>query len=117
MRGHESIINMRLCGKKPRIVFLNDYPCKTDWFEHGDHATVEISHTDRPEWLDLRFLIGLRVGVAGSDEKRLKQLFDACKKAGAESVAACVVHKSVDNFYKVPVYSAGWAEIWHREVT
>ena len=43
-------------------------------------------------------------------------LFEACKKAGAETVAASVVYKSVDNFYKVPVYSSGWTEIWHRGV-
>jgi hypothetical protein len=115
MNGHQTIIQMRIAGKKPSIVFLNDYPCKTDWFETGDHATVEISPSDVPEWADMRFLVGLMVAVAGHDEKRLKRLFEACKKAGAVTVAACVVDKSVGKLFKTATYSPGWSEIWHKE--
>ena len=66
MNGHEKIIAMRQAGKAPKIVFLNDYPCNTDWFENGDHATVFISQLDDPKTLDLRFLVGLTVSATGS---------------------------------------------------
>lgn len=113
MNGAQGVIQMRMGGKKPSIVFLNDYPCQTNWFETGDHATVEIGPKDQPEWLDLRFLVGLRVAVAGTDEKRLKRVFEACKKAGAKTVAACVVDKSVGNLYGTLSYKPGWCEVWH----
>jgi DNA (cytosine-5)-methyltransferase 1 len=36
MKGHNTIIASRLCRNKPPFVFVNDYPCKTDWFETGE---------------------------------------------------------------------------------
>ena len=44
MRGHHELIEMRRNRKAPRMVFLNDYPCETDWFENpGDAVTICIS--------------------------------------------------------------------------
>lgn len=108
MRGHEPIITLRQAGKKPVIVFLNDYPCATDWPRFGDHATVDVS-ADQPEWLDLRFLIGLRVSITGASEKRAKRLAEACKRAGAQTVAACVAsHVGGGRF------EPGWCDVWHK---
>lgn len=109
MRGHEGIIAMRKAGKKPGIVFLNDYPCSTEWMNARDHATVDVSG-DQPEWLDLRFLIGLRVSITGATEKRAKRLMDACKRAGAVTVAAGAPVPKDGYFAESP-----WSEIWHKE--
>ena len=89
MRGHEAIIRMRKeQGKKPPFVFINDYPCQTDWFEDGaGHARISV-HGDKLENLDLRFLVGLSVSVSAASEKRAKALFEACKQAGAAQVLA-----------------------------
>lgn len=89
MRGHEAIIRMRKeYGKKPPFVFINDYPCQTDWFEEGiGYARISI-HGDKLESLDLRFLVGLSVSVTASSEKRSKALFEACKSVGVAQVVA-----------------------------
>jgi hypothetical protein len=115
MKGHLSIIEMRKAGEKPGFIFINDYPCRTDWEKYGECPTVEISPKDEPQWIDLRFLVGAKVAVAGHDEKRLKRLFEACKKSGAVTVAACVVDKSVGNLYGLASYKPGWSEIWHKD--
>ena len=108
MKGHEPIISLRQSGKKPAIVFLNDFPCDTDWPRFGDHATVDVS-ADQPEWLDLRFLVGLRVSITGTSEKRAKRFMEACKAAGAITVGAGVsAHVSGGR------YEPGWSEIWHK---
>jgi hypothetical protein len=115
MRGHEGIIRMRKEGRKPGMVFLNDQPCHTDWEQFGSYPNIEISPTEQPEWLDLRFLVGLRVSVTGSTEKRAKRLSEACKKAGAITVAACHVEKTLGKDYGTQLFSTGWTEIWHKE--
>ena len=106
MKGHEHIIASRIAGQKPPFVFINDYPCKTDWFEFAEHATV-CTHGDTIETLDMRFVVGLAVSVSATEEKRAKALSDACKQHGAHVVAACHVVYGVH-----PEKQTGWTEIW-----
>lgn len=109
MKGHQPIIEMRLNRKAPRIVFLNDYPCKTDWFENpGDAATV-CTHGDRIETLDLRFLVGLVVSISSPDENRAKALYSRCRGIGVSAVGACHIQSD-----KKVWEQAGWTEIWTR---
>lgn len=109
MRGHEPIIAMRKAGRKPAIVFINDFDCPADWPEwEGDHATVCVAG-DTPEALDLRFVLGLSVSITGATENRAKRLMQACKDAGATTVAAGA--PSSGNGYYVP----GWSDIWRKE--
>lgn len=63
MRGHEALIEARLQGLKPAFVFINDYPCLTDWNETGDHCTINTAGKALKS-LDLRFLRGLKVSIA-----------------------------------------------------
>ena len=35
MSGHEPIVQMRRAGKRPGVVFINDWPCRTDWAKQG----------------------------------------------------------------------------------
>lgn len=108
MRGHEKIISMRKVGKRPSIVFLNDFPCQTDWFEFGEHATVDVSG-EQPEWLDLRYLIGLRVSITSKSEKRAKRLMEACKRAGCVTVAAGCAELRNGRWTNV------WSDVWNNE--
>lgn len=109
MRGHERLIEYRLKGKAPRLVFVNDYPCKTDWHENPGDAVTICTHGDPIETLDLRFLVGLRVSISTPSEKRAKTLFERVKKAGASAVAVC--HVQTD---RKPWEQNGYAETWSR---
>ena len=108
MRGHEKIIEMRRAGKTPRHVFVNDYPCQTDWFETGEHATISVAGDDAA-LLDLRCLVNLTVHIIGSTEARAKSLAQRCKEFGAAIVAAS--HLRDD---QQPHQQTGWFEVWRR---
>lgn len=121
MLGNLPIIKMRSKGKRPSIVFVNDYPTPEakDWHNPGsaygqvwepDHATVQIDEGDNIAALDLRFLTGLTVSATGRTEARAKTLFEACKRAGAKTVAA--VHAIGLGTTRV---ESGWTEIYHAE--
>lgn len=99
MRGQEAILNMRRAGKKPSIVFVNDYPCDTDWHEYAEHATVQILPSETIDLLDFRFVVGMQVSVSGSTMERAKAIARACKAAGAKTVGAGC---------------GDWAYIWHQ---
>lgn len=108
MRGHEHIIAMRKAGQTPEWVFLNDLPCATDWAEFGEHATVS-TYDDNVERLDLRFLVGLKVAISATSEKRAMALYESVKAFGAQLiVAGCVqtVHS--------PWEQAGWCAVWEK---
>jgi hypothetical protein len=112
MRGHEAIIRMRSeLGVKPVFVFINDFPCETDWFEDGGkHARVCV-HGDDLNNIDMRFLVGLGVCAASHSEDRAKALFDRCKEAGAVTVASIHLQYGVHEFKQ-----SGWAKAWRKEV-
>ena len=107
MKGHEKIMQMRKEGVSPKIVFLNDYECDTDWYETGDFATVSVAKNDVPEMLDLRYLVGLTVTISASTEKRAMALFEEAKKAGAKTVGSSHV------YLVGRVGKAGWTGIYH----
>ena len=109
MRGQTEIINARLAGQTPKFVFVNDYPCKTDWFEYREHATV-CTHGDMLSSIDFRFLRGLRVSISASTENRAKALFALAKEAGASAVGACHVQDD-----KPAWDQSGWTEIFFAE--
>lgn len=111
MRGQEHIIAARIGGKKPPFVFINDYPCKTDWFENSDHATV-CTHGDSLSSMDFRFLTGLKVSISANSEQRAKALFERIKDAGATTVAACHIQAQ-----QHALDQSGWSSVWSREVS
>lgn len=106
MKGDDNLIAMRKLGKAPRIVFVNDYPCKTDWFENHEHATISTAGEPISS-LDLRFLTGLKVSISSGSEGRAKALMAKAKWFGAKTIGACHIQ---------PVYAhlqTGWSEIYH----
>jgi hypothetical protein len=88
---------------------LNDYPCKTDWFENDDHATV-CTHNDSLSSIDLRYLVGLTVSISAASESRAKALFSLVREAGAGVVAACHVKADKHQFEQ-----DGWTEVFRKE--
>lgn len=109
MRGHEGIIAMRIRGVRPKTVFLCDFPCETDWEKYGDYPTIQTSPREPAKSLDLRFLVGLRVHVAGMEIERTKELFEACKDAGAAFVIGSAAAK-VDAWR----YETTWVDTWPK---
>ena len=87
MYGQEMLIEARNKGRKPAFVFINDYPCITDWFEHGGVPTVCV-HGDDPKDIDLWFVQGSTVTISSEVEYRAKELFDIAIDAGAAVVIA-----------------------------
>jgi hypothetical protein len=118
MRGHESIIAMRKQRTTPGTVFINDFPCDTDWFNPGaqygqvwasDHATVSTAG-DVIQMLDMRFLVGLQVIISSESETRAKALFEKAKASGAKTIAAAhVVGKTPREM------ATGWFEIYRKQ--
>lgn len=102
MHGHEKIHEYRTKGRKiASLVFMNDYPCTTDWHIENDHPTVCVAG-DEPERLDLRFLVGLSVTVSSPDEQRAKDLHESCIKARAKFVfSAHSCHPIKDTWYAI----------------
>ena len=106
MKGHEEIIRMRFDGKAPSIIFINDFPCQTDWWENDDYCTV-CTFGEPIKTLDMRFCVGLVVSICSTSEKRAKELFEACK--GARVIASS--HHKVG---KLAWQQDGWTKIWQR---
>lgn len=108
MLGQEKIISLRMSGRSPEWVFINDWPCETDWFEHGDFATVCTSG-DTIALLDLRFLIGLKVSISADSEVRAKALYEAVKSSGAAVVGACHVQADLPASRQ-----SGWTSVFKK---
>lgn len=107
MKGHEGIIQMRMKGQAPELVYLDDFESTlSDWVENQTTPTVSLKN-DNVETLDLRFLVGLSVCVTSRTEDRAKRLFKACKAAGAKWVGAS--HTEVYG-YKA---KTGWMELYY----
>lgn len=89
MRGHESIIRMRLNGHKPALVWLlvlqNQCP-KGGFLDAEDvlpnmgRPEVQIGSDDIPGTLDLRVMTGLTVLLQGVDVDRLRLVYARLKE-------------------------------------
>jgi hypothetical protein len=108
MTGQDEIIELRKRGQRPYIVFLNDFPCNTGRLA-GDHFTVSVSPDEQPEWLDLRFLLGMRVSVLASSEKRARRFLEACKDAGAVTIGVGAPRVDAND----PWDKRSYSEVWH----
>lgn len=86
MNGHRELLTMRRAGFKPAFVFVNDFPCKTDWAKWGEYPTVS-THGDTPELEDFRFLVGVTAVVAGFDGARIARIAKACEAHAARVIA------------------------------
>ena len=90
MKGHESLIAMRMQGAKPLAVniHLGTWPAqRPNAFDLPAHE-VFINQADKPTRADLRFLIGLDVFVTGAEGENhdVSGWCQACVDAGAAKV-------------------------------
>lgn len=93
MRGHESLLKLRMAGKVPRSVWVSLFPLQKwaiEWAARNSaDAEIQIDDDEPINRLDLRCLVGLDpVYVNGPDGEQTKRLADACIKAGAKRVLA-----------------------------
>lgn len=99
MRGHDTIIQLRKAGQSPSWVFVNDFPCSTDWATYGEHATVCTAGDDLGV-IEFQFLVGLSVTINSTSEDRAQKLMQIAKKASAKLVASS---------------GQGWTDVWRKE--
>ena len=109
MRGHGPLLAERMQGRAPNYVFVNDYPCKTDWCDFSEQVTL-CTHGDPLSSLDLRCLVGLSVSISSPDLARAQALFAMAVEAGAKSVAAAHVQADQATFNQ-----SGWSRIHTKE--
>tara|TARA_R110000772_G_scaffold7311_1_gene25022 strand:+ start:1659 stop:1970 length:312 start_codon:yes stop_codon:yes gene_type:complete len=85
MKGHENLIQMRTDGYAPDYVFINDFPCETNWNDFNEAVTISTAD-DNIKLLDLRFIVGMNVLVLATDKLRANDLYKACKQHKAKMV-------------------------------
>ena len=102
MKGHESLIALRMTGRRPAYVAIDvgDTPQSNRlWAMWSDGelgaAFLLIEPNDRPAMLDLRCVVGMLVMVQGYEqhERLIEATHEACKAAGADRVISSVLRK------------------------
>jgi len=91
VRGHATVIAMRMQRVMPPSVTLSDFRLPAHllrfWPTATVHAQVEVEPNDRPATLDLRWLVCIPlVWVEAFDGERLASLCAAATAAGAQRV-------------------------------
>jgi hypothetical protein len=105
MNGHQELIRMRMAGGGMRSLWIyhGKDPSKqwSNWhttFQTLDYPDVEIQQHEDPNMLDLRYVIGLTVHVAGSrNYKKSVKLHNALLQAKAKQVITCVDEIIIDS--------------------
>jgi hypothetical protein len=93
VKGHTQLIAMRLSGWRPAWAWVNvDEDAARAWVDWHqwtpDLAELLVEPDDVPELLDMRPLVGIKVGVMGPNEARVRKVAKACQEAGAVVLAA-----------------------------
>ena len=126
MRGHEQLIAMRLKGFVPRYgVHIATDEREADWpsaWQHLCHqwgcapetAEMHIGSTENANTLDLRALVGLDVTVRGIERKRVSEVFDAARLAGARRVLGNVLTLVAGETRVVEVLDSEGLMTWHK---
>ena len=105
MNGHQELIRMRMAGGGMRSLWIyhGKDPSKqwSNWhttFQTLDYPDVEIQQHEDPNMLDLRYVIGLTVHVAGSrDYRKSVKLHNALLEAKAKQVITNVEEIIIDS--------------------
>lgn len=108
MIGHQPLINMRMSGRAPKYIAIEDHPSLNakDWHEWNDSPVVCISKDDL-HTLDLRFVVGLTVFLTSFDERRAKAIHRKLIEAKARVITSCVLLPGQPHYKQT-----GWSEIY-----
>ena len=111
MIGHDALIKMRMSGKAPQYISLEDHRSLNahDWHEWDDSPVVCV-HKDDLHTLDLRFVIGLTVFLSSFDEKRAKALHQKLIDCKARVITSSVLIANARHFNQ-----DGWSEIYFEK--
>ena len=108
MKGHIPLIHMRMSGKAPQSVSIEDHKSlnSNDWHIYQEVPTINVEG-DELSNVDLRFCVGLIVLISSFSETRAKALFSIAKHAKARVVTSCVLIPNAP-YWK----QTGWSEIY-----
>jgi hypothetical protein len=91
------LIAIRRSGLAPDLVSIATEPSPwndwVNWPEWTDVPQIEIEPSDNVSRLDLRFLVGLVVMVAGTDSTMVRRIVAACLASGAKRVLSFEHHQ------------------------
>ncbi len=92
MIGHEPLIKMRMAGKAPQYISIEDHKSLNahEWHEWDDSPTICVVKDDL-HTLDLRFVIGLTVFLTSFDERRAKAIHQKLIDAKARVITSSVL--------------------------
>lgn len=88
MKGSQEIINARMNHRSPAAIYIIDHP-DTSPLEFGEVNVYQMP-IDK---MDLRFVVGLIVGITSTSEDRCKQIASLCEKCGARGITYGVQQK------------------------
>lgn len=104
MNGHQHLIAMRRAGHVPAGVWLTDGKDRDvlDWYRRPNphdgllYPAVQVDQDDIPEALDLRYVVGLDVHIAGQrSDARTKRLFHAVRAEKPRIAIACLTTETL----------------------
>ena len=108
MIGHLPLIKMRMSGKAPQYISLEDHPSLNahEWHEWDDAPAICIAKDDL-HTLDLRFVVGLHVVFTSFDERRAKAIHQKLIDNKARVITSCVLLAGQPYFRQT-----GWSETY-----
>lgn len=108
MIGHQPLIKMRMAGKAPQFISIEDHRSlnANDWHEWNDSPVICIDKDDLHS-LDLRFVIGLTVLFTSFNEKRAKAIHQQLIDNKARVITSSVLLAGEPHFRQT-----GWSETY-----
>lgn len=88
MKGAQEIINARMNHRSPMAIYIIDHP-DTSSLEFGEVNVYQLP-LDK---MDMRFVVGLIVGITSTTEERCKAIAALCEKCGARATTYGVQYK------------------------
>jgi hypothetical protein len=88
MKGSQEIINARMTGRSPAAIYIIDHP-NTLPIEFGEVDVYQMP-LDK---MDLRFTVGLLVGITSVSIDRCQAIAALCEKGGASATTYGVQRK------------------------
>jgi hypothetical protein len=108
MKGHQPLIQMRMAGKAPQSVSIEDHKSLNahDWHLFGDIPCINVDG-DELHSIDLRFCVDLIVNISSFSETRAKTLLTIAKQSKARVITSCVLIPNAPHWKQT-----GWSEIY-----